>query len=125
MEENPFDGFIDRDLQKRSYPDNETDSFAYDEINCIYIKGWKNFQHFKDRTPPWIKLYRGLLDDPDWFGLDDEAAKVLVMLWLIASEDKKLKGCLPCINKLSFRLRRSESETEQILSRLGDWLVFT
>ena len=27
------------------------------------IKNWNRFQHFKDRKPPWIKLYRDILDD--------------------------------------------------------------
>ena len=34
------------------------------------IKGWVKFQHFKDRRPPWIKLYRDILEDPDWHDLD-------------------------------------------------------
>jgi hypothetical protein len=29
----------------------------------IRIKNWAQFQHFKDRKPPWVKLYRDLLDD--------------------------------------------------------------
>ena len=51
------------------------------------IKNWERFQHFKDRRPPWIKLYRELLDDPDWHDLAGDDAKFLVMLWLIASGD--------------------------------------
>ena len=27
------------------------------------IKNWKKFQHFRDRKPPWIKLYRDLLGE--------------------------------------------------------------
>ena len=49
------------------------------------IKNWSQFQHFKDRRPPWIKLYRDILDDIEWHELDAKSAKVLVMLWLIAS----------------------------------------
>lgn len=86
------------------------------------IKDWKRFQHFKDRRPPWIKLYRDLLEDPDWFALDGEASKVLVMLWLIASEDPDRHGELPDIRKLAFRLRKSETELNQIFARLGHWV---
>ena len=25
------------------------------------IKNWSKFQHFKDRKPPWVKLYPGLM----------------------------------------------------------------
>ena len=30
------------------------------------IRNFDKFQHFKDRRPPWIKLYRDLLEDLDW-----------------------------------------------------------
>jgi len=85
----------------------------------MQIKNWKKFQHFKDRKPPWVKLYRDLLDDIDWFELDPKAAKVLVMLWLIASEDD---GNIPNAKQLAFRLRMSEKETEVCISKLSHWL---
>ena len=90
--------------------------------SSIRIKDWKKFQHFKNRRPPWIKLYRNLLDDPDWYALDACDAKVLVMLWLIASEDDACQGMLPRSKKLAFRLRMSEAELSQALSRLSSWL---
>lgn len=89
----------------------------------IKIKDWDNFQHFKDRTPPWIKLYRGVLDDPDWHALDGKTAKVLVMLWLLASEDKKMEGCLPDIRTISFRLRIPESDIKEAIVKLNHWLI--
>jgi hypothetical protein len=87
------------------------------------VKNWSDFQHFKDRTPPWIKLYRYLLDDPDWHELDGDSAKTLVMLWLIASEDKKMQGNLPSLKALAFRLRISESKLKQSLNKLSHWLI--
>jgi hypothetical protein len=89
----------------------------------IRIKDWGKFQHFKDRTPPWVKLYRDILDDPDWHELDGTSAKVLTMLWLIASEDDTHTGALPDIRKLAFRLRIEESKLNQILSKLSHWLI--
>ena len=83
------------------------------------IKNWSKFQHFKDRKPPWVKLYRDLLDDIEWHELDPKAAKVLVMLWLIASEDE---GSIPPNKQLAFRLRMSEKETEVCISKLSHWL---
>ena len=62
---------------------------------CLRIKGFSKLQQFKDRSPPWVKLYRDILDDPDWHELDGESAKTLVMLWLIASEDETKQGLLP------------------------------
>jgi hypothetical protein len=85
----------------------------------ITIKGWKSFQHFKDRRPPWIKLYRDLLDDPDWHDLSGDDAKALTMLWLIASEDE---GRLPCVRKLAFRLRMKEAAVTHLVKRLSHFL---
>lgn len=85
----------------------------------IAIKNWTKFQHFKDRRPPWVKLYRDILDDLEWHELDPEAAKVLVMLWLIASEND---GRLPENKQLAFRLRMAESKVKTIISKLSHWL---
>jgi hypothetical protein len=83
------------------------------------IKNWTKFQHFKDRRPPWVKLYRDILDDLEWHELDPLAAKVLVMLWLIASEND---GCIPDNKTLAFRLRLTEVKTKEIIIKLSHWL---
>ena len=83
------------------------------------IKNWSQFQHFKDRRPPWIKLYRDILDDIEWHNLDAQASKVLVMCWLIASEND---GRLPDIKTLAFRLRMSEKNTSESIIKLSHWL---
>ncbi|NYS09340.1 putative replication protein [Xanthomonas phage PBR31] len=85
------------------------------------VKDWGKFQHFKDRRPPWIKLYRDILDDIEWHELDAVAAKVLVMIWLIASEGED--GELPQKRELAFRLRMKEKDLEEAVSKLGHWLV--
>jgi hypothetical protein len=87
----------------------------------IMIKDWNRFQHFRDRRPPWVKLYRDILDDIEWFELPGECAKSLVMMWLIASEND---GCLPSIKELAFRLRKNKSETIQIVTKLSHWLEY-
>lgn len=84
------------------------------------IKNWKKFQHFKDRRPPWVKLYRDLLDDFNWHNLSGDAAKSLTMLWLIASETD---GYLPDIKTISFRLRLSQEKTKQIINELNQWII--
>ena len=83
------------------------------------IKNWSKFQHFKDRKPPWVKLYRDVLDDLEWHELDPLASKVLVMCWLIASEDE---GRLPNTKTLAFRLRMTEKQTLESINRLSHWL---
>lgn len=90
-------------------------------MSTLRIKDWNSFQHYQDgkRKPEWIKLYRRLLDDVEWHELDPKASKVLVMLWLLASENG---GELPSIKKIAFRLRLSESETKSTISKLSHWV---
>ena len=83
------------------------------------IKNWNKFQHFSNRKPIWIKLYRDLLENPEWFDLDGDTAKILIGLWLIASENE---GFLPDIKTLSFRLRTTQAKAEQALTKLENFL---
>lgn len=85
------------------------------------IKNWTEFQHYAHRNPPWIKLHKKLLDDPDWFELDGELAKFLVMLWLIASDEKD--GKLPASKKIAFRTRLTEKQVDSYLQRLSEFVV--
>ena len=86
------------------------------------VKNFEKFQHFKDRCPPWVKLYRDILNDIEWFELEPKAAKILVSLWLIASEDETRQGNLPSIKQLAFRLRLSETELQKVIINLSHWL---
>lgn len=84
-----------------------------------YIKDWKEYQHYKVRTPPWIKLHKKLLDDPEFHKLSGDASKTLVMCWLIASETA---GYLPDITKLAFRLRIDINVLAEHLIELNHWI---
>jgi len=55
-------------------------------MKYIKIKNWEKFQHYKDRTPPWIKLHRDLLTDYDFSVLPDALKGQLSMLWILASQ---------------------------------------
>lgn len=52
----------------------------------ITVANWEKFQHYKRRSPPWIRLYRDVIDTEEWRGLTGDAGKLLTELWLIASE---------------------------------------
>jgi hypothetical protein len=86
------------------------------------IKNWSKFQHFKDRRPPWVKLYRDLLDDIEWHELDPLSSKVLVTLWLLASEDEDQEGNLPNVKTIAWRLRLPEKQVLECVSKLSHWL---
>ncbi len=52
------------------------------------VKNWDDFQHYKDRNPPWIKLHNHLLDDYDFECLSDAAKGHLLCIWMLASRTK-------------------------------------
>lgn len=58
----------------------------------LTIKNFRTFQHYKDRNPPWIKLYTALLEDYDFLALSDAARSQLMLIWLLAS---RTDGCVP------------------------------
>lgn len=81
------------------------------------VRNWAEFQHYKDRAPPWLKLHRGLLDNIDYHKLSPLAAKALPLCWLIASEHE---GNLPDVDTLAFRLRIGSGPVVAILAELMD-----
>jgi hypothetical protein len=51
----------------------------------IVVAGWDKFQHYKDRDPPWIKLYRDLFTSESWvLGTDTSRLVQLASLLLAA-----------------------------------------
>lgn len=86
------------------------------------IKNWNEFQHFKDRSPPWIKLYRENLYRRDIMSLSDRNFKILICLWMLASEDKDKSGNLPEISDIAFKLRLSESDVSKALQELHGFI---
>ena len=57
----------------------------------IRVRNFERFQHYRDRSPPWIKLYNELLDDYEFGCLQDASKMHLVLIWLLASRtDNKI-----------------------------------
>lgn len=81
------------------------------------VINWAEFQNYSQRNPPWIRLYRTLLDSQDYSELSPAAAKVLVLLWLLASENS---GDLPEVKKMAFRLRMTEKSLESLLLEISE-----
>jgi len=52
------------------------------------IRKWDEYQTYrKDRgTPPWIKVYRRLLNDAEWVQLTDAEKGQLVSIWMLAAD---------------------------------------
>ena len=51
------------------------------------VKNWRQFQHYRDRNPPWIKLHFAMLSSRDWVSLDDASRVLAVACMLIASRN--------------------------------------
>lgn len=85
----------------------------------IKPRKWDEFQHYKDRCPPWVKLHRGLLDDYDYSRLPIASKAIAPLLWLLASESKdgEIRLNKPAI---AFRLHITEKELDQGLTPLID-----
>lgn len=83
----------------------------------IRPKNWAAFQHYKDRSPSWIKLHKSLLDDFEYHCLPLASRALAPMLWLLASEGDN--GEIECDwKKLAFRLRAREKEIEDAVKPL-------
>jgi hypothetical protein len=88
----------------------------------LRVKNWPDFQHYKLRKPPWIRLYRKLLDDLEWHRLPVASRALAPMLWLIASET--MEGRIDGASEvLAFRLRMTTADFEEALKPLlsGGW----
>lgn len=71
----------------------------------IRVLNWREFQHYKDRDPPWIKLHqRKLLDKPEWRRLSGNAGKLLADVWMLAAGSKEGELTLR-LPDLAYRLR--------------------
>lgn len=60
-------------------------------MQYLKIRNWDKFQHYKKRSPPWIKLHAELLSDYEFSCLHDASKAHLLLIWLLASQcDNKI-----------------------------------
>jgi len=81
------------------------------------VKNWTDHQHYRDRTPPWIKLHRDLLDDPDYHSLPVASRAILPMIWLLASENEGGRVRIDSA-ALAWRLRIASDEATEAVKPL-------
>lgn len=81
------------------------------------VKNWAAFQHYKDRSPPWIKLHRALLDDFAFTSLPLASKALAPLIWLLAAETQDGTVSLDA-GWLAWRLRIDVTDVEQGLSPL-------
>lgn len=53
----------------------------------LQIRNWHEFQHYKERNPPWIKLHVNIFASEDWVTLADASKLVMVACMIIGSKN--------------------------------------
>lgn len=56
-------------------------------MRYLRIRNFEKYQHYKDRRPPWIKLYRDLWNDPEFFVLTETERYFLISFFIVASQN--------------------------------------
>ena len=89
---------------------------AVTAMGCYVIRNWARHQHYKHRDPPWIKVHRSLLNDPEYHELNDSARALLLELWILGPD--KDGHVSDDSNVLAFRLRRASNMLAEPLQSL-------
>ena len=83
----------------------------------LKIKNWDEFQHYKDRDPKWIKVYRDITDNYEFSQLPDASKGHLLGLWLLAA---KLDNKIPADAKwIATRINATAKIDLGLLERSG------
>ena len=74
-------------------------------MEYLKIKNWERWQSYRvDRgQPPWIKIHRCVMRNPEWVSLTDSERGQLVAIWLLAADhDGVIPASESLIQKLCF-----------------------
>lgn len=93
----------------------------------LIVRNWGQFQHYKNRRPPWLKLHRTLLENMDFCNLPIEAKAVLPLVWILASESGDIGSVPYDLPVLSFRMRLPADQVAFAVAALvhADFLEFS
>jgi hypothetical protein len=86
----------------------------------LRVRNYEKFQNYRDRRPPWIKLYAELLDNYEFCALPDRSQLHLMKIWLVASRCNNL---IP--NDAAWITRKIGAASPVQLPLLvgGNWLI--
>lgn len=59
------------------------------------IQDWEDLQHYKQRSPPWIKLHYETLSSAWWVMLDNDSRVLATACMLLASRNDGVVDCSP------------------------------
>ena len=77
----------------------------------LKVRNWEKWQTYRrDRgQPPWIKVHREVMRNPDWVALTDAERGQLVGIWLLAADRD---GVIPASPRLLAKLCFMDSEPD-------------
>lgn len=86
----------------------------------IRIKDWMEYQHYKDRNPPWVKLHKKLMTSFEWHCLHNDSKVLALNLWWLASEHDDATSGLVTDNmqKIAFKARMDEKRVVECIREL-------
>ena len=90
-------------------------------MNYIKIKNWDRWQSYRnDRgQPPWIKVHRCVLRNPEWVSLSDAEKGQIVSMWLLAADrDGEIPDSEELVKKLCFLTNKPDFNKFKELSFL-------
>lgn len=90
----------------------------------VRVRNWEKWQTYRrDRgQPPWIKVHRALMRDPNWVTLTDAQRGQLVALWIIAADrDGELPNCGKLLRKLCYMENEPDLELFTELGFIEPW----
>jgi hypothetical protein len=89
-------------------------------MKVISIQAWDRFQHYKDRDPPWVKLYRDLLTSESWvLGTDASRLVQVASVLLAARYGNRIPYRYDLIKKVA-HLEMSEKQFDQAVTHLAE-----
>lgn len=85
----------------------------------LRVKKWKDWQHYKDREPPWVKLHSKLLRDDDFLALSEPVQWQLVRVWMVASQSSRFtldenKRVVPVVVNDESTIRRATASLKKV-----------
>jgi hypothetical protein len=77
----------------------------------VIIGNWGKFQHYRDRTAPWIKLYLELRDKDEWACLTLAERGLLVSIWITYSASSGVLPVSKLARKCGHRVRQAHLDS--------------
>lgn len=87
-------------------------------MRYLRLKNFERFQHYKDRKPTWVKLYRDLWLDKDFLPLSEHAKLLLIGMFTLASLEGNQIPDNPTVISTQLGLSRRGFKTKSLIQSL-------